>query len=94
MDSHRCQGSCRYAIRCHNYTLAENRLCHLHAHQRTLAWPEWEMVDLLMSESTAPTKCLYCDGTDPGCGFCEMGKPLDTQEDWDNSWGRLLDERD
>jgi len=61
MDSHRCQGSCRYAIRCHNYTLAENRLCHLHAHQRTLAWPEWEMVDLLMSESTAPTKCLYCD---------------------------------
>lgn len=39
----------------------------------------------------APEKCLYCDGTDSNCGFCVMGKPLDTQEDWDNSWGRILD---
>lgn len=23
------------------------------------------------------------------CGFCDNGKPLDTQEDWDNSWGRI-----
>ena len=40
--------------------------------------------------SKAPEKCLYCDGTDPNCGFCEMGRPLDTQEDWDNTWGRVL----
>lgn len=39
----------------------------------------------------APDKCVYCDGTDPNCGFCEMGVPLDTQEDWDASWGRVLD---
>lgn len=37
----------------------------------------------------APTKCLYCDGTDPDCGFCELGDPLDTQADWDASWGSL-----
>ncbi len=42
----------------------------------------------------APTTCLYCDGhgnsTAGGeCGFCEGGTPLDTQEDWDNSWGRV-----
>lgn len=37
-----------------------------------------------------PEKCAYCDGTDPNCGFCEMGTPLDTQEDWDASWGRIL----
>jgi hypothetical protein len=39
--------------------------------------------------SKAPEHCLYCKGDDPNCGFCEMGKPLDTQEDWDNSWGRV-----
>lgn len=45
-----------------------------------------------MSETggtVAPKECLYCDGTDPDCGFCEMGKPLDTQEDWDRRWGRV-----
>ena len=40
--------------------------------------------------SEAPAKCLYCDGTDPDCGFCAMGEPLDTQEDWDESWGRIF----
>lgn len=41
-----------------------------------------------------PEICLYCDGngnskaTGP-CGFCKNGEPLDTQEDWDNSWGKL-----
>lgn len=43
----------------------------------------------------APEVCLYCDGTGEGpgspCGFCENGKPLDTQEDWDNSWGVFSD---
>lgn len=39
--------------------------------------------------STAPDKCAYCDGTDSNCGFCEMGVPLDTQEDWDRTWGRV-----
>lgn len=38
----------------------------------------------------APDRCLYCDGTDKNCGFCDMGKPLDTREDWDRSWGRVL----
>lgn len=45
--------------------------------------------------SKAPETCLYCkgDGIGPGapCGFCVNGKPLDTQEDWDNSWGKLGD---
>lgn len=40
----------------------------------------------------APEECLYCDHDDPNCGFCEMGKPLDTQEDWDRTWGRVLGE--
>jgi hypothetical protein len=44
--------------------------------------------------SKAPEICLYCDGdgnSDAGgpCGFCVGGKPLDTQEDWDNSWGKV-----
>ena len=39
----------------------------------------------------APSECMYCDHTDPNCGFCDMGKPLDTQEDWDASWGRTSD---
>jgi hypothetical protein len=43
----------------------------------------------------APETCLYCHGTgmadaENECGFCDAGKPLDTQEDWDNSWGRIL----
>jgi hypothetical protein len=42
--------------------------------------------------SKAPVKCLYCDGKDPNCGFCQDGIPLDTQKDWDNSWGRIFDE--
>ena len=47
--------------------------------------------------SKAPTTCLYCEGTghmlsdpDQQCGFCESGKPLDTQADWDASWGRIF----
>ena len=44
--------------------------------------------------SKAPEKCAYCTGDDPNCGFCEMGVPLDTQEDWDKSWGRILDGRE
>lgn len=44
--------------------------------------------------SKAPEVCLYCDGEGNSsaggrCGFCENGKPLDTQEDWDNSWGKF-----
>ena len=47
--------------------------------------------------SEAPKECLYCDqqgnSTAGGlCGFCENGKPLDTQEDWDASWGKIQDE--
>lgn len=47
--------------------------------------------------SKAPEICRYCDGegnSDAGghCGFCAGGKPLDTQEDWDNSWGRVQEE--
>lgn len=48
-----------------------------------------------------PTTCVYCDGTGRGpelivgdghteCGFCDKGVPLDTQEDWDRTWGRAL----
>lgn len=46
----------------------------------------------------APETCLYCKGTgwqqtvgvmNAECGFCDNGKPLDTQEDWDKSWGGL-----
>lgn len=46
----------------------------------------------------APTTCHYCDGEGNSaaggdCGFCNGGKPLDTQEDWDASWGnRIFDE--
>lgn len=43
----------------------------------------------------APEVCLYCHGTGEGpgvpCGFCENGKPLDTQADWDNSWGKTFE---
>lgn len=40
----------------------------------------------------APRACLYCDGegnstAGGSCGFCENGRPLDTQDDWDRSWG-------
>lgn len=42
----------------------------------------------------APEICINCKGTGDGpgspCGFCENGKPLDTQEDWDATWGRLF----
>jgi len=45
--------------------------------------------------SDAPKVCLYCDGAGHGsagpCGFCRNGKPLDTQEDWDRTWGATLD---
>ena len=50
--------------------------------------------------SKAPARCQYCDGTgwmkvvgvmNAECGFCDNGRPLDTQEDWDESWGRILD---
>lgn len=40
--------------------------------------------------SKAPERCLYCKGDDPNCGFCENGVPLDTEEDWDRSWGSIL----
>jgi hypothetical protein len=43
--------------------------------------------------SKAPDTCIYCDGTGSCdgflCGFCDEGKPLDTQEDWDRSWGKI-----
>jgi DnaJ-class molecular chaperone len=26
---------------------------------------------------------------DEECGFCDGGVPLDTQEDWDKTWGRI-----
>ena len=46
--------------------------------------------------SKAPEVCLYCDKqgnskAGGACGFCVEGKPLDTQEDWDNSWGGILE---
>lgn len=48
-----------------------------------------------------PEVCAYCRGTgwawgsdrsDPAneCGFCDAGVPLDTQEDWDRTWGRTI----
>lgn len=44
-----------------------------------------------------PKTCLYCKGTGEGpgspCGFCENGKPLDTEADWENTWGKLDDIR-
>lgn len=50
----------------------------------------WE----LCHKSKAPMTCLYCDGEGNSsagghCGFCAGGKPLDTQKDWDNSWGKV-----
>lgn len=51
--------------------------------------------DFCRCESKAPETCMYCDGdgynsrANTPCGFCVEGKPLDTQEDWNNSWGRL-----
>jgi hypothetical protein len=44
--------------------------------------------------SKAPEICSYCDGlgnsrANGPCGFCTNGKPLDTQEDWNQSWGKL-----
>lgn len=43
--------------------------------------------------SKAPETCIYCRGTGEGpgspCGFCENGVPLDNQEDWDETWGKL-----
>lgn len=41
--------------------------------------------------SDAPTECMYCNHDDPDCGFCDMGKPLDTQEDWDRTWGQMIE---
>lgn len=38
----------------------------------------------------APERCVYCNGDDPDCGFCELGVPLDTQEDWDRTWRPIL----
>lgn len=42
-----------------------------------------------------PKVCVYCDGTGKSsaggeCGFCEKGKPLDTKDDWDRTWGKTL----
>lgn len=46
--------------------------------------------------SKAPEVCLYCDkqgNSKAGgpCGFCVAGKPLDSQDDWDNSWGHMFE---
>jgi hypothetical protein len=46
--------------------------------------------------SEAPKVCMYCDGqgnskAGGACGFCDHGVPLETQEDWDKSWGKVLD---
>ncbi len=43
----------------------------------------------------APKVCSYCDGKGNSsaggeCGFCKNGTPLDTQEDWDRSWGKIF----
>jgi hypothetical protein len=45
--------------------------------------------------SERPTVCMYCRGTGRSdeaneCGFCDHGTPLDTQEDWDQTWGRTF----
>lgn len=58
------------------------------------------MPDTDRFERGRPKVCAYCDGHGNSkaggeCGFCDKGKPLDTQEDWDNSWGaafKLADE--
>lgn len=44
----------------------------------------------------APEVCRYCDGqgnssAGGSCGFCDNGTPLDTQEDWDRTWGAISD---
>lgn len=53
----------------------------------------------MTANSTPPEICAYCDGTGRSsaavegqneCGFCDQGTPLDTQEDWDRTWGRAL----
>lgn len=49
-----------------------------------------------MTPSKRPDRCIYCDGegnssAGGACGFCDKGIPLDTQEDWDRTWGRVLD---
>jgi hypothetical protein len=49
-----------------------------------------------VTDGIRPTTCVYCDGhgnSDAGgeCGFCDQGLPLDTQENWDNTWGRVFD---
>lgn len=46
--------------------------------------------------SKAPEFCLYCDKqgnskAGGSCGFCVGGKPSDTQQDWDQSWGEVLE---
>lgn len=47
--------------------------------------------------SKAPEYCYPCKGSgaEAGgnpCGFCDNGKPRDTQEDWDRSWGKLFED--
>lgn len=49
-----------------------------------------------------PEVCAYCEGAGvvrtagivgsetEECGFCDNGVPLDSQEDWDRTWGRIL----
>lgn len=52
--------------------------------------------------SKAPDKCLYCGGKGyrsvgdqlEECGFCDNGSPLDSQRDWDKSWGNLPNQID
>lgn len=43
-----------------------------------------------------PENCLYCDGlgnssAGGACGFCDNGKPVDTEDDWKASWGTLFE---
>lgn len=52
-------------------------------------------VDKEIVMSKRPEVCRYCDGhgnSSAGgkCGFCEDGVPLDTQADWDESWGKIF----
>lgn len=42
------------------------------------------------------SKCIYCDRegnskAGGSCGFCDNGKPLDSEEDWEKSWQRVFD---
>jgi len=55
-----------------------------------------ELNNIPRGKNGRPLICTYCDGkgnsTAGGeCGFCDGGKPLDTQEDWDRTWGHTFE---